>query len=447
MKPSGGRPEANRGFLSPNQERWLLALTLFLIPTNLAYHLKLDQNYVTGYLVDYLIPRLYLSDFPIIILLLHWFLSGQAYRTISKLITSLKPYRFLLGIALIGLIYSAISAPRPLSGFWFIGKWSQLSLFGFYLTSRYTYQKLARLATFPLILAVIFQVLVGLFQYINQSSIFGYLLLGEPDLTTAFNLSRQEIFTSPRVLAYGTTPHPNVLFGFAAVVTLLIIQRHVYNPKSSYLKYLSIISIVISFVALSLTHSLLSFILFSVICLQIYTANLQISRLLRYVLISLVLFITFTTVVPLDYLPQHSSNLLDTPSFDRRYRLNQQAFTFLYEHPLTGTGPNNFISRMVLETSLPTAPFIQPAHNTYLLFLAETGVSGVLLILLILHVLARQTRQKRLAGLRSTPALSFILLISLWDHYPYTLQSGQLLVILTLVLAYLSSASLAPSNK
>jgi O-antigen ligase len=74
---------------------------------------------------------------------------------------------------------------------------------------------------------------------------------------------------------------------------------------------------------------------------------------------------------------------------------------------------------------------LQPAHNIYLLLLAETGILGVGLIAL---ALARFAAAKKI--LLRTPRSPFVmslivlLVLGLVDHYPVSLQQGQLLTTL-----------------
>ena len=51
----------------------LFYLILFLLPANLAKHFPVASSYVSGILVDYLIPTVYLTDILIIILLVSHF--------------------------------------------------------------------------------------------------------------------------------------------------------------------------------------------------------------------------------------------------------------------------------------------------------------------------------------------------------------------------------------
>src|SRR5579859_6736082 len=51
---------------------FLLATTIFLIPSNLFLKFGVNTSYVHGLLVDYLLPKLYASDLPILLLLVLW---------------------------------------------------------------------------------------------------------------------------------------------------------------------------------------------------------------------------------------------------------------------------------------------------------------------------------------------------------------------------------------
>ena len=47
----------------------LLSAIIFTLPINLFWKISLKQAYVHGFLVDYLIPRLYLVEIPLLILI------------------------------------------------------------------------------------------------------------------------------------------------------------------------------------------------------------------------------------------------------------------------------------------------------------------------------------------------------------------------------------------
>lgn len=99
------------------------------------------------------------------------------------------------------------------------------------------------------------------------------------------------------------------------------------------------------------------------------------------------------------------------------------------DHPLFGVGLNQFSARLP-EYGVVNAytSFLQPVHNIYLLWLAETGLIGTGLLILI------YANQKKNPLHPSNTSISIplimVLTIGLFDHYPLTLQTGQLLLVI-----------------
>jgi len=84
-----------------------------------------------------------------------------------------------------------------------------------------------------------------------------------------------------------------------------------------------------------------------------------------------------------------------------------------------------------------TTRFLQPAHNIYLLILAESGLIALLPIVYFIYLIKTKRivfKPKTYPTITSLP-LIILLLIGLLDHYPITLQQGQLLLIITHSLA------------
>lgn len=58
--------------LSHEAQSLLFPLLVFLVPTNLFLKFLVDRAYVGGILVDYLLPKLYLSDIFVFLLIISW---------------------------------------------------------------------------------------------------------------------------------------------------------------------------------------------------------------------------------------------------------------------------------------------------------------------------------------------------------------------------------------
>jgi O-antigen ligase len=121
------------------------------------------------------------------------------------------------------------------------------------------------------------------------------------------------------------------------------------------------------------------------------------------------------------------------------------------DNPLLGVGLNNFTARMSEYGQVQAnTRFLQPVHNVYLLWLAETGLAGLLIIFAVINYLVKsgekrvvsnvKGRKMKMGTVFSTSYLFFIpvlmlLIIGLVDHYPLTLQTGQLMLVLSLGLS------------
>ena len=103
------------------------------------------------------------------------------------------------------------------------------------------------------------------------------------------------------------------------------------------------------------------------------------------------------------------------------------------DNPLTGIGLNQFTA-VLPSYGVITAytSFLQPVHNIYLLWLSETGLVGILLLFLLFRFISKQTPQYPL--LSTVPIIMFMI-IGTFDHYPLTIQTGQLLSVLALALS------------
>jgi hypothetical protein len=421
-------------------ETILFQTLIFLIPSNLAYHWILDKSYVTGILVDYRIPKLYLSDMLIIGLIFWWVLKNAHKVGLEKLKQKITNNRAIASlIAGMWLLFTAksLTSDSPLITLWFIGKLLELGLFTGYIYSSFTKKSFLEAVQTPLSVALIVQASIGLYQVIQQKSLAGYWLLGEPILRSGSNLSRGIIDNGIKILPYGTTPHPNVLAGFCSIGLLFLLLCIQNNPKQMAQRILSLTAIGLSVPIIILTQSLTGVISFLVgiilICVNFNVSNRILSLLFSLLFMSNILFIL---LMPSSI--NHSKAMIANTSFSRRYELITYGKQAFLTHPLIGTGLNNSIVASI-EFGRVTAntAFLQPIHNIYILWLVETGLVGYLGLLVSALSLGRSIKSTNGTSSALAP-LAALLLIGLSDHYPLTLQSGQIMLSLALVFPTLS---------
>ena len=409
-------------------EKLLFQLTIFLIPTNLAYHFITKQSYINGILVDYLIPKLYLSDIPILILLFLWLV--KAIKNKTK-ISFRFPHILFLILLPIGLLSNS-----PLASAWFWLKLTQLYLFFLWIKThiieRKSLSKLYQLTYISLIITLLFQSLLGIYQFIFQKSLIGYWFLGESVLTHSSNIAKGNFSMLPfikngfKILPYGTTPHPNVLAGFLSIgmILLLLIAKKGIKSKAHKNPVL-LITLILSSLTLLLTLSGSAWISFIIgVSMHSISPKPNKARIIKAIISLILISLTVFTLLTRDNL------LIDSYSISRRNQLNHIAWQMFQRKPLSGVGLNNFTARINQFGTIHTyTSFIQPPHNVYLLWLSETGLLGIALVLLILINL----KVRKFKYLVEAAPILMILIIGLVDHYLLTLQTGQLIAIMSLI--------------
>lgn len=424
-------------------EKRLLQLTLFLIPTNLAYHWYQPQAYVNGKLIDYLLPRLYLTDVLIITLLILWLWRSRksVFSQLSTLLPLQQKY-LLIFVLFLYLLFTSLTSSLPLPAIWFWLKAVELVLFFKYLMDTYPLKNFLSLALLPLVASFIAELLLAIYQYINQSSLFGYILFGEPLLRPGSSIATGIFPGGLHLLAYGTTPHPNVLAGFFTVISLIILLSFKYNPKIHYHYYHYFIIIVSTLLVTYLTQSLTSFLGYVGGLFLLSKHHFVVSRQGMKVLLMAYIVSNIIIVMLIAIFAKHSIALSDSSSLTIRYKLNNTAISLFLSHPYTGVGLNHFIPAMITANLISTAPFLQPAHNLMLLWLTEVGLIGISLSVIISLQALRAVKTGRLLPFLSP--LLVLLFIGIFDHYPLTLQTGQLLMVFSFYLAI--QKSLLPST-
>ncbi|MFH0942608.1 MAG: O-antigen ligase family protein, partial [Candidatus Beckwithbacteria bacterium] len=291
----------------------LFYLLLFLLPTNLAKHFPIPASYVNGYLVDYLIPAIYLTDILIILLLI--------FKPLKKIPRSI-------------IIFSACLLPSVIfaNSFWpaaykFL-KLFELSLFGLWLYQYKTKIK-PKLVIVALSAAVLFQSSLAIGQWLNQGSLFGYWFSGEQPYNSASSgIDKITWFDgSLKLPPLGTFTHPNVLAGFLVIIFTL--TASFWLKKS---KLLFVIYSVLTVIPLFLTFSLSAWLAFLLITVPYLL--LLIFPKIKAVIISLGLIIIVLS------LSLRFSFLAPESSFSRRSQLAAISVKMISKRPLTGVGLN-----------------------------------------------------------------------------------------------------------
>ncbi len=404
---------------------------IFFWPSNLFIKFAEHSAYVHGLLVDYLLPKLYLSDLLIIVLLFSWILE----KWFTKKKQTSQPTFFIQPIIFLSLLFllamAQVISPKPIASFWFVSKIAEMGFLLWWLVHHHWLLQ-RKLVIFSLAGMLIFQSVIGLGQFIRQTSVFpSYSWFGESRLEYRAGLARGNFGDTERVLPYGTTAHPNILGGVLAVGCLCLwttLKKHTWAIEFSSLFF--ILASALSLITLALTQSWSAW-----FCLAAGTTVLKTTQLFKkkpklvLQLVSIGMLLFLLTPVVIYFLAQHSQ----LPSITRRNTLNQAAIQLFVQHPLTGVGLNAFTAKLEdVSPHTEVVRFVQPAHHVGLLWLAETGGVGIVIVGVILLVLQKTVfvSKKTSCPLTLLFILSAFLPLMSLDHYLLTQQTGQLISVI-----------------
>ncbi|MCL5095615.1 MAG: O-antigen ligase family protein [Patescibacteria group bacterium] len=386
--------------------RWFVYLLLFLLPVQLGKHFWPEWTMIFGLKIDYLSPTIYLTDILILGILASWFFS-QFFPASFFLFLKKQGKIFLLLIFLLANCFFAQNQP---AAFYKLIKVTEFVLLFLFLVKNKISLSDFR---YPIFGAVIYSSLIAVFQFLNQGSLGGlFWFLGERNFNAGTPGIAQTVINGRLFLRpYATFSHPNVLAGFLTLDLLLVIFL---RPK--HWRF----GLALGSVALFLTFSHTAWFGFFLGLLGFYFWPRKKPNP-KYLLLGLMVFLT-VGILGFRFIP------IPEESIAQRQELNTTSLKMIKASPFLGVGLANFFNRLPeFYQNHGLVRFLQPAHNLYLLIGAETGFMG-LVFFLVLIVL---TYQK---GLRTNSFLlvpfSVMLILGLFDHYFYTLQQGQILMVL-----------------
>lgn len=371
----------------------IIKLLVFLIPSQVAFHIWPAWAFVYGIRVDYLSPALYLTDILVAILV------GINFPRIGKKLVSHVPLVVVV-VALVGI--NTYTSVIPWLTFY---RWVKLALFAGFASVALDYPVPKK--TFAL--SAIAVTCLGITQMILGKTTGVFAFLGERSFTlNTPGIALASLFGRVVLRPYATFPHPNVFAGYLVVVFWLILALE----KKSRLRWLALIACL---GGIALSFSLGAWLAFGAASLAFLAKD-------RFPLKTAILAaFVVSLVVPLVNLP------------GERGELARLAGEIGARAPLTGVGLGGFI---------PLSPFVsqgvwmlQPVHNLQLLVFSETGSVGLVGFWLLLATAATALQQTK-GRYYLIAALVGIVVTGLFDHYWLTLQASELMLVYILGLAY-----------
>lgn len=434
----------------------LICLLIFLIPSNLFLKCCQEFGYVNGLFVDYLIPKLYLTNLVAILLLVFWAV-GNRQRISQKLTvlwrnrrSPMKTGCWLIMASLglwIALGLRQLFAPNQVAALWWYGQATLVMTTGLVLIdiirqidrSKFSH-RFWRLITLILTTTIILQSSLAIFQSTQQKSLAGYWLLGEPSLSQPLGLAKIVTTTGEvRILPYGTTAHPNVLAGTISLYLILMYLLQVRRNSVSNRGWLLIwpTCLLLGGATIWMTQSISGMLTLAIglaiifVTFRRHTGFNSESQSSRFSSMLLVItFLLFTLILMPLFIHLLAQQLPENLSLVRRDRLQSIAFLATIHQPLLGLGLNNFTVQMEqYGQNSESVRFVQPVHHVGWLWISETGILGVLFVIALLATILNRTNQPS----RLLKTIAFCLLtltpILVLDHYLLSLPSGMVLYI------------------
>ena len=403
-------------------EQALFFLTLLLLPTQLGKHFWPEFSFIYSLKVDYLSPTLYFWDILVMGLLTVWILKRPKINWLA--------FNLLLLFSLTQAV-SLTLADNVGAGLVRLEQYLVAGFFGVYVASQtenlklktknFRYSVLSLKSYWPLTLAVFFESVLAILQFIKGGTI-GLWILGERTFSLSTpGIAKFDFYGTEFLRPYATFPHPNVLAAFM-VITLFILSFLRRQESNNKLFYGSLIRSGMTRVAMFLA-GLTTLVTFSraAILAGAATALVLFNRRGRIILVAILILL-----LPLLYTRYSSLLNFDNLTLLRREELSWSAFSIWQSSPVFGVGLNNFIPKAADDLLAGPSRFLQPVHNIFLLALSETGIIGLIgLISLIGYPIFKAFKHGNLLLIWVV-----VIFLGLFDHYFLTLPQGQRMLFL-----------------
>jgi len=418
---------------------------IFLLPwqTRLIW----QDAYLNGFVWEYGRLSLYGIEillWTILTLYLVWLFKNRTFKKIKfdNFFSRLKnPGILIYWLLILFLLVAGLSVVWSLNSqlayYRFVVLFESVALLSMVLIFNFNYQKIATCW----VASAAVQGVFAIWQFFNQYVFANkWLGLAEHYPTVGGSIILQT--NSERWLrAYGSLPHPNIMAGFLVIGLLFLIYLS-FNAKKLNQRIFLILSLLAivpaiffsfsrsSWVALFLTLAILG------LWLLRYKNYLWRNNFFKLVLLITIIFVILAFNFQQPLLTRLTGEQdLEVASIYLRVAFTKQAIEIIKHYPWWGTGIGNYTLGVyqIVNGSWP-GYYYQPVHNIYLLILAELGIFGFLIFLAVAGLFLWQFKKTAISLEKVIFFLAMvaILVISLFDHYFWTLNFGMLVFFLIL---------------
>ncbi len=397
-----------------NLKNLLFYLFIFLLPTQLGKHFFPDFSYIDGIRIDFLDPTLYLTDVIAVIILFAFYKKIVLPKT--------KILAILLILFIVNITFSLSPFVTMYRSFMYL---EVILLYVIFLISVLSH----KLFLWSVFLSSILQIIIATLQITTEGSIQGiFYFLGERYFTiSAPGIAKAVVNGVEFLRPYGTFSHPNSLAGFFLLVhTFFLWNKNFKNYPllKNLVLATSAILVLLSFSKITITILALMYVAYG---FKNYKACrvCSIGKALTMILIAGLFMMTTG----------------DPDTLQKRVLLATHSIQIIASHVLTGVGLGNYV---LTESRFPNPypyVFIEPVHNIFLLFLAETGIIMTLFTGVIILPFLKKLWQNESARY----VLIVVIITGFFDHYWLTLQQN--LLLMPVLFGLLSQQTVSPNGK
>lgn len=282
-----------------------------------------------------------------------------------------------------------------------------------------------RAAITGLLIGLSIAALLGVYQAVGQYAP-GNKWLGLAEHRPEWGGSSVVENTDGRFLrAYGSFPHPNVFGGYLVLALFVILT--VLDSSARSLRMTSYMLTALFSIALALSFSRGAWIAW-LVAMGVVLYERRRAVVLQAALSAITIAAILVTLWPVTVTRFIADARLEQRAIDERVMSVRDGFEMWKTAPWFGVGPTQYMNTFYVQH--PDTPWWQlaPPHNVGIAILVEYGAVGTLLLIGALILFGWHFIQKG----RYRAALLFLPLLALaqFDHYPWSLYSGVMLVAL-----------------
>ena len=406
-------------------ERWLLPFFIALIPIQRRMILFQSDWYFNEWRSGFL----YGTDIAVLIVVGYALWAGR--HELRKFQPGVLEGLF-SGLLLVGAL-SISGSLVPRVGWFYWVKLLEGTLL-FYAVRSLSRRTSWELLAWGLVGGALAQSFIAIGQFISQAHL-GLSFLGESVLRT--DISGVATFPlaggGKAIRAYGTFPHPNILSTYLLLALFALYGLFLYRV-SQFSRWIWFALYAVLLCGFLFTFSRTTIGLWGMISVGLVAIAWQRGHARKAIEIgiaTLVIVVSFSLV----YWPEVMSRMTlssEEQAVTLRMYYNKAALGSGGGFNWLGLGLGNFTSWLMQHTPGLARYVYQPAHNIYVLAYAETGILGAFLFcMLIALILWRYIRAARMWGFENwliCAAAGCFLVIGLFDHFPWTLQQGRLML-------------------